>query len=114
MQLTRLLTHKSPNSTVFTNIAPTLALSSFPILGSLQQCGELLRRECQDDSTLSVLPRVCALYQGLQGEDAVAEAASVYLLLTSLLVSLEVPWFVSLRAEQGRALAASVPQDVAL
>lgn len=57
------------NSTVFTYIASTLALSSFPILGSFQQCGELLWRECQDDSTLRVLPCVRALRQGLQGED---------------------------------------------
>lgn len=60
----------TPDSTVFTYVASTLALSFFPILGSLQQCGELLWRERQDDSTLSLLPRVCALHQGLQGEDA--------------------------------------------
>lgn len=58
----------TPDLTMFTNIASSLALSSL-ILGSLQQCGELLRREPQDDSTLGVLPCIRALYQGLQGKD---------------------------------------------
>lgn len=116
----------TPNSTVFTYITSTLSLSSFPILGSLQQCGELLWRECQDDSTLRVLPRVCALHQGLQGEDAkqtqqlcIFSRFCTDKVPLSLLVRREVPWFqmcmlsMSVRAEQGRALAASVPQDVA-
>lgn len=98
--LAHLLTHTK--SAVFTNIAPSLALSSLPTLGSLQQCGELLRRERKDDSTLGVFPRVCALYQSLQGEDPRAGAASCVSphvcadeLQLSLLVGWEVPWFVS-------------------
>lgn len=88
----------TPNLTVFTYIASTLALYSFPILGSLQQCGELLRRECQDDSTLSVLPCVCAIHQGLQGEDTKQCLCIFSYFFTdrvqiSLLVRGEVPWF---------------------
>lgn len=109
------------NSTVFTYIASTLALSSFPILGSFQQCGELLWRECQDGSTLCVLPCVCALHQGLQGEDTKQMPPLCSFpdrVQLSLPVRGEVPWFqiwmlsVPVRAEQDRALAASVPQDV--
>lgn len=55
---------------VFTSTASTLALSRFPPLGSLQQCGQLLRGECQDDSALGLLPCLRALPQGLQGEDS--------------------------------------------
>lgn len=86
------------------------------ILGSLQQCGELLWREPQDDSTLSVLPCVCALCQGLQGE---AEAPStVYAApLSSQIAACPAGQLgsslVCLTEQRGRVLAASVPQDVA-
>lgn len=93
----------TPDLTMFTNIASSLALSSL-ILGSLQQCGELLRRESQDDSTLSVLPCICALYQSLQGEHAkqkqhlcISPHFCVDRVQFSLLVNWEVPWFVSQR-----------------
>lgn len=55
---------------MFTSTASTLTLSRFPPLGSLQQCGQLLRGECQDDSALGLLPCLRALPQGLQGEDS--------------------------------------------
>lgn len=90
----------TPNSTVFTYVASTLPLSSFPILGSFQQCGELLWRECQDDSALGVLPCVCALHQGLQGEDAkqmprlcIFPHFCTDRVQLSLPVRGEVPWF---------------------
>lgn len=63
------------DATVFTYMASTLALSSFPILGSIQQCGQLLRGECQDSSTLGVLPCLRALPQGLQGEGPIMGAS---------------------------------------
>lgn len=63
-------------------MASTLALSSFPILGSIQQCGQLLWGECQDGSTLGVLPCLRALPQGLQGEGPIAGASFACLCAT--------------------------------
>lgn len=99
------------DSTVFTS--STLALSSFPTLGSLQQCGQLLRGECQDGSTLGVLPCLRALPQGLQGEGPIACAIFAH----PLCHQGAAPYSVSVRnppgGERSRALAASVPQDMA-
>lgn len=88
-------------------MASTLALSSFPTLGSFQQCGQLLRGECQDGSTLSVLPCLRALPQGLQGEGPIAGAISANPCATR--VQLRLPY----QLERGPAQAASVPQDMA-
>lgn len=88
-------------------MASTLALSSFPTLGSFQQCGQLLRGECQDGSTLSVLPCLRALPQGLQGEGPIAGAISAHPCATR--VQLRLPY----QLERGPAQAASVPQDMA-
>lgn len=100
------------DSTVFTYMASTLALSSFPILGSIQQCGQLLRGECQDGSTFGVLPCLRALPQGLQGESPIAGAsyACPYAPGCSSISSsvTEAPG-----KEGGTALAVSVPQDLA-
>lgn len=107
---------------MFTNFTPTPPLSFFPILGSIQQCGELLWRERQDDSTLGVFPCVCALYQSLQGEDTSrGSIVCVFLIFFSWHADLQ-PFSCSsalkvlgssCREKQGRPLAASVPQDVA-
>lgn len=90
-------------------------LSSLLILGSLQQCGELLWRERQDDSTLCVLPRVCALHQGLQGEGDKLLTSALTGCSAPLLDLWEAPWFVVVLGESrsGQGLAACVPQDVA-
>jgi len=92
-------------------------LLPFPsfFLGSLQQCGELLWRECQDDSTLCVLPRVCALHQSVQGEDSKLSSLCADRVKLSLLVIWAVPWAAVGLAQSraGQSLAAVVPQDVA-
>lgn len=89
------------DSTVFTYMASTLALSSFPTLGSLQQCGQLLRGECQDGSTLGVLPCLRALPQGLQGEGPIACAIFAHPCATR--VQLRLPYQLEILLEENVA-----------
>lgn len=89
------------DSTVFTCMASTLALSSFPTLGSFQQCGQLLRGECQDGSTLGVLPCLRALPQGLQGEGPIAGAISAHPCATR--VQLRLPYQLEILLEENAA-----------
>lgn len=51
-------------------LCPAFYTSVSPVhfLGSLQQCGELFWGEFQDDSSVCVLPCVCAIHQSLQGK----------------------------------------------
>lgn len=48
-----------------------------PPPGGLQQRGQLLRGERQDGPALRLLPGVCALHQGLQGEQVLCMAVLI-------------------------------------
>lgn len=77
--------------------------SSPPLPGGLQQRGELLRGERQDGPALGLLPRVCALHQGLQGEQLAGALQLSAALLSGLLGRQGFGLLVVIQPARGRA-----------